>query len=85
MPPDRASLFTPPMRWAAQHTAAILAVSLLALGLMSTSLTVVEMPPYQNADEMNHFLRAEQISRLKILPRNLPPGIALAGCGKIPC
>lgn len=33
------------------------------------------MPPYQNPDEANHFFRAEQISRFRLIPEQVPNGV----------
>ncbi len=58
-----------------ERVAAVLAAAFVVFGLIATVLLATEMPPYQNADEMNHFLRAEQLGNLGVLPRGLAPGI----------
>lgn len=43
-------------------TAPILAVTFLLYGLVAVGILAVNMPPFQNPDEPNHFLRAAQLA-----------------------
>jgi uncharacterized membrane protein len=58
------------------NAAGLLAVVYLIAGLLSVSVMAFAVPPYQNPDEPNHFLRAEQISRFGLLATRLPSGLA---------
>ena len=43
----------------------------LFYGLVVVGIMSIQMPPYQNPDELHHLLRAEQLSRFGILPWRL--------------
>jgi uncharacterized membrane protein len=40
----------------------LLAAAFVLYGLVATALLAINMPPFQNADEPNHFLRAAQVA-----------------------
>jgi len=42
--------------------------------LLASLLLALDMPPYGNADEVNHFLRADQISRLGLVGERFAEG-----------
>ena len=62
--------------WVVRRSAALLAATFLLYGLIASGLMVVEVPPYQNPDEINHFLRAEQVSKGGWLSGRIAPGVA---------
>lgn len=49
-----------------------LAVLFLMYGLVAVGLLAVTMPPYQNPDEVAHFMRAEAISRGGVIGARFP-------------
>jgi hypothetical protein len=52
----------------------LMALAYLFMALMGLALIAPTMPPFQNADEPGHLLRADQISHLGLLPQRLPDG-----------
>ena len=42
--------------------------------LLATLLLATNMPPFQNADELNHFMRADQISRFQFVGERFEDG-----------
>ncbi len=61
-----------PFAFVSRH---VLAIVFALYSAIFIGIVAIEMPPYQNPDEMNHFLRADQISRLGLLPQHLPTGV----------
>ena len=52
-----------------------LAIAFALYSLLFIGVMAIQMPPFQNPDEANHFFRAEQISRLGLIPEQLPNGV----------
>ena len=57
----------------------MLPIAFLFYALISMGLLAINMPPYQNADETNHFLRADSISRGHLLGRRIADGKDFGG------
>ena len=51
-----------------------IALAYMVVATLGLLLVAPTMPPFQNADELNHALRADQISHLGLLPEKLPDG-----------
>ena len=50
------------------------ALAYLVFAVLALLLVAPTMPPFQNADEVNHAFRADQISHLGFLPEKVPDG-----------
>lgn len=51
-----------------------LVLAYVLYALIAAAFLVVNMPPYQNADETNHFLRADNISRFHLIGHRFGQG-----------
>jgi hypothetical protein len=58
--------------WLPADRAQLLALVFLISGLTGTACLAMLLPPYQVPDEINHFLRADQVSRLGLLGVPVP-------------
>jgi uncharacterized membrane protein len=62
------------LTWISQQGARLLAVCFILYGILFASFFAVNMPPFQNADEHAHTLRAAQISRGQLVGKRYGNG-----------
>ena len=65
-----------PWSFARCQSQTALAVLFVLFGLMAVACLAVLMPPFQNPDESDHFMRAYQVSRLVPIGHRLGPSLA---------
>ncbi|HYZ60814.1 MAG TPA: hypothetical protein VE650_00030, partial [Acetobacteraceae bacterium] len=56
-----------------------LVTAFIAYALVATTVLSVLLPPFQNADEVNHFLRADNLSRLHLFGERYAGGRSSGG------